>query len=88
MIYIKSELVLLQMGANNIFCWSGAYDNCEPSTALLRPCMSRNLTSELLWASRDPLISDARTFNQKSAIDANESGNSVEAWFYAMTSMS
>ena len=29
MIYIKSELILLQMGANNIFCWSGAYDNCE-----------------------------------------------------------
>ena len=28
MIYIKSELVLLQMGANNIICWSGAYDNC------------------------------------------------------------
>ena len=28
MIYIKSELVLFQMGANNIFCWSGAYDNC------------------------------------------------------------
>ena len=28
MIYIKSALVLLQIGANNIFCWSGAYDNC------------------------------------------------------------
>ena len=28
MINIKSELVLLQMGANNIFCWSGAYDKC------------------------------------------------------------
>ena len=42
----------------------------QPSAALLRPCMSRNLTSELLWASRDPLIGDALTFNQKSAIDA------------------
>ena len=29
LIYIKSELLLFQMGANNIFCWSGAYDNCD-----------------------------------------------------------
>mgnify|MGYP006864093027 CR=1 FL=1 len=27
--YIKSELVLLQTGANYIFCWSGPYDSCE-----------------------------------------------------------
>ena len=31
MIYIKSQLILLQMGANNIICWSGAYDNCVQS---------------------------------------------------------
>ena len=28
-VYIKSELVLLQMSANNFFCWSGAYDKCD-----------------------------------------------------------
>ena len=44
MVNIKSELVLLQMGANNIFCWSGAYDKCVAIIATIG--FSRPQTSD------------------------------------------
>ena len=57
MIYIKSELVLLQMGANNIFCWSGAYDNCVFKAPIgcscnFQPLRGRFITNHVIFKRR------------------------------------